>query len=228
MTAASSFLKTTNQPHSERSSTKAAQAAPSALAATAIPGDKKANENELRHKISLTEAMPQHSRSESPQPTGATRPANERSPTAQQDHAVVLLGSRLEVHASDLEGKVREGSAAFGRLAELATRRATKNNRNNCRGAPALCQEEQPRSSLPRRLLFPGGLCMPPYSRQWLLDHRAQSRGSPLRPSSVVPRGPEEGTAAAAKPPPKFDKEHTPDSVQSLLAALEKTPSRSG
>ena len=60
MTAASSSLKTTNQPHSERSSTEAAQAAPSALAATAIPGDKKANENELRHKISLTEAMPQH------------------------------------------------------------------------------------------------------------------------------------------------------------------------
>ena len=42
------------------------------------------------------------------------------------DAAAALLGSRMEMHATTkhLEGtRVREGGAAFGRLAELATRK---------------------------------------------------------------------------------------------------------
>ena len=130
-----------------------------------------------------------------------------------------------------------EVSAAFGRLAEFATHRANKIN-NKCRGAGAPAprhQDDQPLSSLPRHLFLLGELCKPPYSHQWLLSHRAQCRGSPLRPLSAVPRGPEpEGAAGAGKPPPpKLDRslwggiapalrldeaeQHTPDSVQSLL-----------
>ena len=59
---------------------------------------------------------------------------------------------------------MREGGAAFGRLAELATRR----------GASAPHKAEQPSSLLPRRVLVPGELCKPPYSRQWLLATRAE------------------------------------------------------
>eukprot|EP00964_Phaeocystis_antarctica_P100022 scaffold65753_cov35-Phaeocystis_antarctica.AAC.1 len=77
---------------------------------------------------------------------------------------------------------VREGGVAFGCLAELATRRGSPLR-------PVAPQEDlqSPPSSLPRRILVPAEHCCskPPYSREWLLSHRARCGGSPLRPTAL-------------------------------------------
>ena len=185
------------------------------------------------------------------------------------DAAAALLGPRMEMHATTkhLEGtRVREGGAAFGRLAELATRKsarvAVKQNQNQLEEANQ--NQNQPCStltSLPRQPFSERQPCS--YSRQWLLTHRAHCGGSPLRPPSVAPRGvsnlwapaaptaPSAAAPAAGKLPPKLDRslwgdvepaqdglhgaalrceelreDHTPDSIQSLLSALEETRSR--
>ena len=88
-----------------------------------------------------------------------------------------LLGLGLE-HS---EHGVCEGSAAFGCLAELATRRGSP---LRPAGAPQEDLQSSP-SSLPRRILVPAERCKPPYSREWLLAHRAHCGGSPLRPTAL-------------------------------------------
>ena len=90
-----------------------------------------------------------------------------------------LLGLGLE-HS---EHGVCEGSAAFGCLAELATRRGSP---LRPAGAPQEDLQSSP-SSLPRRILVPAERCKPPYSREWLLAHRARCGGSPLRPTALHP-----------------------------------------
>ena len=90
-----------------------------------------------------------------------------------------LLGYRLE-----REGKVRECGAAFGCLAELATRRGGLVGSQVDLLSPPLrpnsrltAQQEEDRSPIER--------CKPPYSREWLLAHRARCGGSPLRPTAL-------------------------------------------
>ena len=99
-----------------------------------------------------------------------------------------LLGYRLE-----REGKVRECGAAFGCLAELATRRGGLGSPLRApqvtpqvdllspplrpTSRPTAQQEEDHRSPIER--------CKPPYSREWLLAHRARCGGSPLRPTAL-------------------------------------------
>ena len=110
------------------------------------------------------------------------------------DAAAALLGPRMEMHATTkhLEGtRVREGGAAFGRLAELATRKSArvlvKQNQNQLEEANQ--NQNQPCStltSLPRQPFSSRQPCS--YSRQWLLTHRAHCGGSPLRPSQQEPR----------------------------------------
>ena len=105
----------------------------------------------------------------------------ERRLPASELEAYRLLGCRLKMLASD--GRVHEGSAAFGRLAELATRG----------GAAAMTTAPQEvllqlsRSSLPGRNFVPAERCKPPYttSREWLLAHRPHCGGSPLRPTAL-------------------------------------------
>ena len=155
-----------------------------------------------------------------------------------------LLGYRLGRHACS--GQVREGCAAFGHLAELATRR-----RSPLR--PAAPQEAlSSPSSLPGRSFVPAERCKPPYSCEWLFAHRAHCGGSPLRPTAlhsysaelrspsasavladaarVVTTHPQRASATAAageagaahdaaKPLPEDDT--TPDSVYALLTPLE-------
>ena len=100
----------------------------------------------------------------------------ERRPSASKLQASGLLAYRLE-HS---EHEVREGGAAFGCLAELATRRGSPLR-------PVAPQEDlqSSPSSLPRRILVPAERCKPPYSREWLLAHRAHCGGSPLRPTAL-------------------------------------------
>ena len=136
-----------------------------------------------------------------------------------------LLSCRLKVNTC--EGRVGEGGAAFGRLAELATRRGAA----AVTTAPQEDLQSSP-SSLPRRSFVPAELCEPPYSREWLRTHRAHCGGSPLRPTAfatrVVPTHPQPASSPAAasaahgatKPLPMDDT--TPDSVYALLASLEK------
>ena len=103
------------------------------------------------------------------------------------------LGCRLETHTC--VGKVHEGDAAFGCLAELAARRGsaamTTAPQEDLQSATAATPSSP--SSLTRRIVVPGELCKPPYSREWLLAHRAHCGGSPLRPDAfaarVVPTG---------------------------------------
>ena len=99
----------------------------------------------------------------------------ERRPPAFELHASRLLGHRLE-------HEVREGGAAFGCLAKLATRRGSPLR-------PVAPQEDlqSSLSSLPQRILVPAERCKPPYSREWLLAHRARCGGSPLRPTALHP-----------------------------------------
>ena len=97
---------------------------------------------------------------------------------ASQVEASGLLSCRLKVNAC--EGRVREGGAAFGRLTELAARR----NSAAVTTAPQEDLQSSP-SSLPRRILVPAERCKPPYSREWLLAHRAHCGGSPLRPTAL-------------------------------------------
>ena len=103
----------------------------------------------------------------------------ERRLPASELEAYRLLGSRLKMLARD--GKVHEGSAAFGCLAELATRG----------GAAAMTTAPQEvllqlsPSSLPGRNFVPAERCKPPYSREWLLAHRPHCGGSPLRPTAL-------------------------------------------
>ena len=78
---------------------------------------------------------------------------------------------------------MHEGGAAFGCLAELATRRGFP---LRPAGAPQKDLQSSP-SSLPRRILVPAERCKPPYSREWLLAHRARCGGSPLRPTALHP-----------------------------------------
>ena len=118
--------------------------------------------------------------------------------------ASARLEYRLEMilHVCEIEsGTMREGSAAFGRLSELAARRGTSTY------APQLLpqlpqqpqqllpqEDEQPSSSQTSSLhtslyLSPPSshhleLCTSPYSRQWLLDHRTRCGSSPLRPAA--------------------------------------------
>ena len=97
--------------------------------------------------------------------------------------AFELQTSGLLAHRLEHEGRVREGGAAFGCLAKLATRRGSPLR-------PVAPQEENLQSSpssLPRRILVPGERCKPPYSREWLLAHRARCGGSPLRPTALHP-----------------------------------------
>ena len=94
--------------------------------------------------------------------------------------AVCAVGTRtwwLDWLEHDSEGEVRESGAAFGCLAELATRRGSP-----LRPVP-LQEVPSSTSSLPRRLDVPAESCQPPYSREWLLAHRAHCGGSPLRPT---------------------------------------------
>lgn len=97
------------------------------------------------------------------------------------------LGCRLETHTC--VGKVHEGDAAFGCLAELAARRGSAAMTT----APQEDLTPSPPSSLTRRIVVPAELCKPPYSREWLLAHREHCGGSPLRPGAfaarVVPTG---------------------------------------
>ena len=99
----------------------------------------------------------------------------ERRPPAFELHASRLLGHRLE-------HEVREGGAAFGCLAKLATRRGSPLR-------PVAPQEDlqSSLSSLPQRILVPAERCKPPYSREWLLAHRARCGGFPLRPTALHP-----------------------------------------
>ena len=87
-----------------------------------------------------------------------------------------LLGYRLE-H----EGKVHECGAAFGCLAELATRRGSplRAPQEDLLSPPLrpTAQQEEDESPIER--------CKPPYSREWLLAHRARCGGSPLRPTAL-------------------------------------------
>ena len=101
----------------------------------------------------------------------------ERWPSASE-----LQASGLPAHRLEHEGRVREGGAAFGCLAELATRRGSPLR-------PVAPQEDlqSPPSSLLRRVLVPAERCKPPYSREWLLAHRARCGGSPLRPTALHP-----------------------------------------
>ena len=156
-----------------------------------------------------------------------------------------LQASRLLAYR--LEHEVCEGGAAFGCLAELATRRGSPLR-------PVAPQEDlqSSPSSLPRRILVPAERCKPPYSHEWLLAHRARCGGSPLRPKALHP--PAElsslsasaaldaptasrvvapthlklasapaaaGAAGAAKPLPEDDT--TPNSIHALLTALDDT-----
>ena len=75
---------------------------------------------------------------------------------------------------------MREDGAAFGCLAKLATRRGSPLR-------PVAPQEDlqSSLSSLPQRILVPAERCKPPYSREWLLAHRAHCGGSPLRPTAL-------------------------------------------
>ena len=120
-----------------------------------------------------------------------TPPVQAPSSAAQWDAAGALLGPRLEMHAYDLEGRVREDGAAFGRLTELAARKSARvsvppqQNQNQDQDQPSASLLRQPLSPLPHEVshhLVPGELCKPPYSRQWLLAHRTRCGGSPLRP----------------------------------------------
>ena len=100
----------------------------------------------------------------------------ERRPSASELQASKLLGFRLE-------HEVREAGAAFDCLAKLATRKGSPLR-------PVAPQEENLQSSLsslPWRILVPGERCKPPYSREWLLAHRARCGGSPLRPTALHP-----------------------------------------
>ena len=111
-----------------------------------------------------------------------------------------LLGLGLE-HS---EHGVCEGSAAFGCLAELATRRGSP---LRPAGAPQEDLQSSP-SSLPRRILVPAERCKPPYSREWLLAHRAHCGGSPLRPTVLHPRpscSPSRHSGTDTDPPSKRD-----------------------
>ena len=89
-----------------------------------------------------------------------------------------ILGCRLKHEVRE----VSEGGAAFGYLAELATRRGSPLR-------PVAPQEDlqSPPSSLLRRVLVPAERCKPPYSREWVLAHRARCGGSPLRPTALRP-----------------------------------------
>ena len=106
------------------------------------------------------------------------------------DAAAVLLGP-----LTDLEGSVREGGAAFGRLDVLARRKSAR---------VFIVKQNQPCStSLPRQpCSSPGAGWLTSsasgYSRQWLLTHRGHCGGSPLRPSHQEPR-----SAPAAAPAPE-------------------------
>ena len=110
----------------------------------------------------------------------------ERSLPASELEAYRLLGSRLKMLAS--EGKVHEGEAAFGRLAELATRG----------GAAAMTTAPQEvllqlsPSSLMAKLRHEVAArergwrqLHPPYSREWLLAYRPHCGGSPLRQTAL-------------------------------------------
>ena len=109
-------------------------------------------------------------------PVGNRGKGEQRLP-ASELAASGLLGCWLKMLAP--ESKVREGCAAFGCLAELATRRGSPLR-------PAAPQEAlSSPSSLPRRSFVPAERCKPPYSREWLLAHRAHCGGSPLRPTAL-------------------------------------------
>ena len=124
------------------------------------------------------------------------------------------------------EGRVREGGAAFGRLAELATRGGAAAMST----APQEALQLSP-SSLPRRIFVPAELSKPPYSREWLRAHRAHCGGSLLRPTAfaarAVPTHPQPASAPAAAgtahgaAKPLLEDDTTPDSVYALLASLE-------
>ena len=169
----------------------------------------------------------------------------ERRPSAYELHASRLLDCRLE-------HEVREGGAAFGCLAELATRRGSPLR-------PVAPQEDlpSPPSSLPRRILVSTERCKPPYSREWLLAHRARCGGSPLRPTAlhpypalsasvaapalhapiasrvVAPTHPQPASYAASAlaaagaagdaAKPQPKDDTTPNSIRALLATLEET-----
>ena len=110
---------------------------------------------------------------------GGKRGKEEPRLPASELEAYRLLGCRLKMLAS--EGNVHEGEAAFGRLAELATRG----------GAAAMTTAPQEvllqlsPSSLPGRNFVPAERCKSPNSREWLLAHRPHCGGSPLRPTAL-------------------------------------------
>ena len=113
---------------------------------------------------------------------------------AVMDAAAALLGSRMEMHATTkhLEGtRVREGGAAFGRLAELATRKSArvlvKQHQNQLEEANQ--NQNQPcftLTSLPRQPFSSRQPCS--YSRQWLLTHRAHLSASEHAQIQQLPR----------------------------------------
>ena len=124
-------------------------------------------------------SLPQHL------PEGKRGKVERRLPASELE-AYRLLGSRLKMLARD--GKVHEGSAAFGCLAELATRG----------GAAAMTTAPQEvllqlsPSSLMAKLRHEVAArergwrqLHPPYSREWLLAYRPHCGGSPLRQTAL-------------------------------------------
>ena len=110
---------------------------------------------------------------------------------------------------------MREGGAAFGCLAKLATRR----------GSPLrpVAPQEDLQSSLPsllQRILVPAERCKPPYSREWLLAHRARCGGSPLRPTAMHPT--ELLSLSASVAVPALDAKHSVGRLFTPLSTLQQ------
>ena len=134
------------------------------------------------------------------------------------------LGCRLETHTC--VGKVHEGDAAFGCLAELAARRGsaamTTAPQEDLQSARAATTPSPP-SSLTRRIVVPTELCKPPYSREWLLAHREHCGGSPLRPGAFAARVVPTGERACSSGCGSTSCGEEPLQEPSQLATLEET-----
>jgi len=87
----------------------------------------------------------------------------------------------MKIYTTDLEDRVREGGAAFGRLDVLARRKSARVQvKQNQPCSTSL--SHQPCSTPPGAGWVTSSTSG--HSRQWLLTHRAHCGGSPLRPSA--------------------------------------------
>ena len=119
------------------------------------------------------------------------------APLVPSEHLQHAIAEERRLPASELEASGRlkmnafegqEGGAAFGRLTELAARGGSSPLRPAAPQVLSAPLEDQSfPSALPRRIFVPAERCKPPYSREWLLAQRAQSDGSPLRPTALRP-----------------------------------------